>query len=99
VERRIVYPGAIPLDLDILGPQQSTMIALGYLLQAAFGSTTLFDGLACVPTSPPSMSVQVGPGSVISLQTLEATDYGSIAADTADTLVKMGVNRARRRSA
>jgi hypothetical protein len=94
VERRIVYPGSIPLDLDILGPQQSTMIALGYLLQAAFGSTTLFDGLACVPTNPPSMSVQVGPGSVISLQTLEATDYGSIAADTADTLVKMGINRA-----
>lgn len=94
MERRIVYPGSIPLDLDILGPQQSTMIALGYLLQAAFGSTTLFDGLACVPTNPPSMSVQVGPGSVISLQTLEATDYGSVAADTADTLVKMGINRA-----
>jgi hypothetical protein len=93
VKRPIVYPGAIPLDTDVLGTNQNIMEAIGYALQLVLGTTgTVVDGLACGPTTPASMSVVVGPGSISTMETIDATAYGSIAADTADPLVKMGIN-------
>jgi hypothetical protein len=64
LDRQIVYPGAIPLDTDVLNIQRNVMVALGYLAQATLGSAVVVDGLACVPTQPASMSVVVGPGSI-----------------------------------
>lgn len=92
MDRKLVYPGSIPLDADVLAPQQNTMIALGFLMQALVGSNTVFSGLGCIPTTPASLSVQVQPGAVISLQALETTPFGSISSDTTDQLVKMGIN-------
>lgn len=92
MDRTIVYPGSLPQDTDILQPQRNAMIALGFLAQAAFGTTTVCDGLACTPTSPASMSVNVGPGSIIQNSVVDQNTYGSLAADTADALVKCGVN-------
>jgi hypothetical protein len=92
VDRIIVYPGAIPLDTDILSTNRNAMIALGYLAQAVLGTTTLVDGLACNPTSPATMSVTVGPGSIFQMSSIDNTAYGSIAADTTDPLYKHGIN-------
>jgi hypothetical protein len=92
MDRNIVYPGAIPLDTDNLSPQRSAMVALGFMIQAALGTNTVVDGLACTQTTVASMSVQVGPGSITSLTTVDATAFGSLSADTTDPLVKMGVN-------
>ncbi len=90
-DRVTVYPGAIPLDTDSLSIQRNAMVALGYAMQAAFGTGTVADGLACTPTSPASMVVNVGQGSIIALETIDATVWGSLAADT-NPLVKIGVN-------
>lgn len=92
MDRDIVYPGALPLDTDILNLNRRAMIALGYLAQMAVGSTTVVDGLSCTPTSPATLTVNVGPGSILSLETVDSTAYGSLPADTADPLVKMGIN-------
>jgi hypothetical protein len=92
VDRIIVYGAAIPEDYDVLNVERNAMIALGFLMQATFGSSTLADGLACAPTLVPSMSVGVGPGSVMTLLTVDSSAFGSLAADTADALVKMGIN-------
>src|ERR1700761_5202146 len=92
MDRNIVYPGAIPLDTDILSLNRNTMIALGFLMRATLGTGTVADGLACSPTVPASMSVQVMPGSLTQLSVVDATPFGSLAADTADPLVKMGIN-------
>ena len=62
MDRNIVYPGSIPLDTDLLSLNRNTMIALGCLAQAVLGSDPFVDGLACIPSSPPSMTVTVGPG-------------------------------------
>ena len=94
MDRNIVYPGAIPLDTDILSINQNTMIALGYLIRAAFGQSVVVDGLSCLPTVPGSMSVQVGPGSVIQLDDVETQPFGSLPARTSEPLVKMGINTA-----
>ena len=92
MDRQIVYPGSIPLDTDLLNVQRSVMIALGYLAQATLGTGTVVDGLACVPTSPASMSVIVGPGSITQLTAVDANGFGSLGADAIDPLLKMGVN-------
>jgi hypothetical protein len=91
-DRVLVYPGSIPLDTDLLQTEQNTMIALGYALQAAYGSNTVFVGLACQPTSPASMSITIGPGAVISPSVIETTAFGSLPSDTTDPLVKCGIN-------
>lgn len=94
MDKRPVYPGAIPLDLDWLQPQRNAEIALGFLMQAAFGTNTLFDGLAVTQQSVPNMTVQVGPGAIIFATTVDTltSGFGSLPVDNADALVKIGIN-------
>ncbi|WP_435018508.1 gp53-like domain-containing protein [Tundrisphaera sp. TA3] len=91
VDRRIIYPGSIPLDTDQLQQSQDTMVALGYLAQAILGVSTFVDGLACIPTTPASLGVLVTTGSIYALQNLESSSYGSLAADTTHQIVKQGI--------
>jgi len=81
MDRQIVYPGAIPLDTDLLNLQRNVMVALGALTSATLGSSVVADGLACTPTSPASMSVTVAAGSVTSLSVIDGAAYGSLPAN------------------
>jgi hypothetical protein len=92
MDRSLVYPGSIPLDTDLLNTNRNAMTALGYLAQAVLGTNTLVDGLSCAPTTPASLTVTVGPGSITTLSVVDTLAYGSLPADTADPLVKMGIN-------
>ena len=92
MDRNIVYPGSIPLDTDLLSVNRNTMIGLGFLAQAILGTSVVADGLHCQPTTPASMSVTVGPGSITQLGSVDILDYGSIVADQTDKIVKMGIN-------
>ena len=94
MDRNIVYPGAIPLDTDLLTINRNALVAFGYLMQATLGSNTVVDGLACQPTTPASLSVTVGPGSITTLTTIDPLAYGSLPADNTDPLIKMGINTA-----
>ncbi len=91
MDRMIVYPGAIPLDSDLLNVQRGTMKALGFLAQACLGRGPLVDGLACQPTVPASLQVTVGPGSILVDSQVDGSPYGTLADDTSN-LVKMGIN-------
>jgi hypothetical protein len=92
MDRQIVYPASIPLDTDFLTQNRSAMVAVGSLAQAVLGTATIVDGLACQPTSPASLSVTVRPGSITQLGPVDSLAYGSLAADTTDQIVKMGIN-------
>ncbi len=92
MDRQIVFPGSIPLDTDILSIQRNAMVALGYLAQATLGGAPLVDGLVCSPTVPASLTVTVGPGSITVPATIDPLAFGSLAADSADPLIKMGIN-------
>jgi hypothetical protein len=92
MDRNIVYPGSIPLDTDLLTVNRNAMIALGYLAQAVLGTGTVVDGLACTPTSPASMTITAGPGSISQLSVIDMLPYGSLPADTTDPLLKIGIN-------
>jgi hypothetical protein len=94
MDRSIVYPGSIPLDTDLLNTNRNAMVALGALIQMVLGQSSVIDGLSVGPTAPASMSITVGPGSITQLMTVDASAYGSLAADVADQMMKMGVNLA-----
>ena len=94
LHRQIVLPGQLPLDTDLLNTNKNVMIALGALAQSLFGTNTLASGLGVTPTTPASLIVNVAPGSVYALSQVDAVAYGSIPADTADTIVKQGIQLA-----
>jgi hypothetical protein len=90
MKRQIVYPGAIPLETDVLNTNKNAMIALGHVLQDVLGTSTLFSGLGCVPTTPAGMTVNVNPGRAYSYQATDSGAYSSLAAD-AHLIVKQGI--------
>ena len=92
MDRNIVYPGSIPLDTDLLTVNRNAMIGIGFLAQAVLGTSTVVDGLICQPTNPSSLNIVVGPGSMTQFGMVDVAAYGSIPADTADLVVKMGIN-------
>jgi len=91
MDRQIVYPGSIPLDTDVLTVQRNVMVALGYLAQATLGTATIADGLACTPTSPASLTINIGPGSITQFGVVDTTGFGSLPA-LSDPLLRIGVN-------
>ncbi|HEY0183256.1 MAG TPA: hypothetical protein VGC09_10660 [Rhodopila sp.] len=92
MDRNIVYPGSIPLDTDILSANRNMMIGLGFLMRAVLGTNTIADGLPCGPTSPASLNIVVGPGSIAQLSPVDILAYGSLPANANDLTMKMGIN-------
>lgn len=90
MRRQTVYPGAIPLETDLLSTNKNAMIAIGHVLQDMIGVSTMFSGLGCVPTSPAGMTVNVNPGRAYSYQATDSGAYSSLAAD-AHQIVKQGI--------
>ena len=94
MDRQIVYPGQIPLETDLLHAQKDTLIGLAMACQAVLGTATVVDGLACAPTNPASLSVTIGSGSLYAVEPVDASAYGSLPADTTDSIVKQGIQLA-----
>lgn len=90
-DRAIVYAGSIPQDKDVLLTNQYAMLGLGYLALDLLGSSTIASGLACTPTAPASLNVQIAPGRLYSQQNVDNTAYGSLGADTTHQILKQGI--------
>ncbi len=76
MDRNIVM-ASIPLDTDILHPNRNAMVGIAALTAATLGSNMVVDGLACTPSAPASLTVNVAPGSITQLSTVDATAFGS----------------------
>lgn len=76
MDRRTIYRDEIPFETDILGVEQFVHEGLGLLIRDLCGDTMQVGGFPCVPTAPPSMNVEVGPGRVYKLEPLESTTWG-----------------------
>lgn len=90
VDRVITYDVAIPQATDVLQTNKMGMVGLAFLSRALLGSATAVHGLACAPTSPASLSVTIGPGSIYSLDEVDASAYGDLGTDT-NTILKQGI--------
>jgi hypothetical protein len=97
MDRIIVYPGAIPLETDILNTNRFAMNAFGKLAKAVFGGNTALFDFPASATVPATLSVNIGAGQIYSLQPVDATAYSSLPADTVDTLVKQGLQWSTKR--
>ncbi|MDK4804956.1 MAG: hypothetical protein OC190_00235 [Novosphingobium aromaticivorans] len=91
MDRKIVWPGQVPLETDLLGTNRNVMVALGRLAQDILGTSTLVSGLSATPTTPASLSVRIGPGAIYSLQPVDGTAYSSLPANTSDYVLKQGI--------
>ena len=90
MDRQIVYPGAVPLDTDLMLQSRHAMIGLGYLAKMIIGDGGCYaDGFACAPGQ--GLSVVIGPGSLSYPTVVDAGFVGSLPPD-GDPLVKLGVN-------
>jgi hypothetical protein len=93
MDRQIIYPGAVPLETDLLNTNRNTMTAIAKLCAAIFGASgTVVNGLAVTQTGVASMQVQVAPGEIYQLANLDATAYSSLAADTTHQITKQGIS-------
>lgn len=91
LDRQIIYPGQIPQDTDLLLTNKNAMVGLAKLAAAALGVNGVVNGLQVVPTGPASLNVNVNPGEIYMLENIDATSYGSIAADTTHQVLKQGI--------
>jgi len=91
MDRNIVYPGSIPLDTDMLSLNRNVMIAIGTLARAILGGASVVNGLVCSPAAS-GLAVQIGPGIITALEPVDELPYGSLPADTADNIIKVGIN-------
>ena len=91
MDRVQVFPGAIPLETDLLNTNKNTMVGLAKLAAAMLGTSTQVNGLSVIPTGPASLQVNVTPGEIYQLVNLDGTAYSSLAADTTHQIVKQGI--------
>jgi hypothetical protein len=91
MDRVTIYSQEIPRSADFLQGEQSAMVALAKLSDMVLGTSTMVDGLTCVPNSPAALNVLLNPGQIYSLANLEATTWSAINADTTHQILKQGV--------
>lgn len=92
MHRQTVYPGQILPETTLLNMTKDSMIGMAKLAAAVLGTNTLVNGLACGPTAPASMQVQVAAGEIYSLQNVDGTAFSSLAADTTHQILKQGLS-------
>lgn len=92
MDRVIIYPGAVPLETDLLSAERFVMTAIAKTHAAMFGTASaMVNGLSTVPTIAASLNVWVNPGEIYSLQNLDTAAFSSLAADTTHQIVKQGI--------
>lgn len=82
MDRRTLYFGQAFQDVDFLTGERYGYEALGLLALDLLGAATLVAGMACSPSSPAALTVQIAPGRIYAVQTLEATLWGGIGSPT-----------------
>ncbi|WP_369788054.1 phage tail protein [Rouxiella sp. WC2420] len=91
MDRQIVYPGAIPLETDLLNTNKYALIGLAKLSSSIMGASTYFRGLECTPSDSAAMTIDIAKGEIYSLQNIDGTAYSSINADTTNSILKQGI--------
>ncbi|MHA3052540.1 hypothetical protein [Acinetobacter sp. ANC 4640] len=92
MDRQIVYPGAIPLETDLLNTNKNAMMALAKLSAAMLGTNTVVNGFAVTAQSPAAMAVNVSAGEIYMTANVDTTAYSSIALDTSHQITKQGIS-------
>ncbi|WP_182057131.1 hypothetical protein [Pantoea sp. ME81] len=95
MDRKIVYPGQIPLETDLLLTNKFAMIGIARLAEAILGSSTFLYGLECQPCRHKSLSVHISEGQIYSLEDIDRTSFSTLGADTDSKILKQGFAKAQ----
>lgn len=88
MDREFVYTGAIGQTTEILGAQVNAMAGVGKLAEALLGATTgAAAGLHCIPSSPGALTVQLLPGQLYAMETVDSVAF-SDAGTNSNPLIK-----------
>jgi hypothetical protein len=90
LDRVIVYTTELPRSVDFLTAEKNKLYAQGYQNAAMLGTGTNVAGLVAAPTSPASLQITVGTGSIYESETVDATAYSTLGTDP-NTVVKQGI--------
>lgn len=91
MDRQAFQTGQLIPNGQLLGMEKSKLVALGYALEAVMGAGgTVVSGLACTPTTSPSLSVVVGRGSIMTTTAIDGVAYSDLGTDTNAT-IKQGI--------
>jgi hypothetical protein len=101
MDRVTDYHLEVPFQADFLNIGRFAYEGFGLFAMDLLGTSTLVAGLACTPTSPASLAVNVGPGRIYINQNLEPTAWGAFGGSggfTPDTnsdhnILKQGIVR------
>lgn len=91
MRRILAYVGEQVYEWGQSAPDQNTMTAIAKVCAAMLGTNVIVNGLACGPTSPATMTVQIGAGEMYQLEQLEATTAGTLPPVTNYSIVKQGI--------
>ncbi|MBK0099600.1 hypothetical protein IBT49_26775 [Erwinia sp. S63] len=89
MDRKIVYPGQIPLETDLLLTNKFAMEGLARLSEVLLGSRTCLYGLECSIDVVAPFTIHVSEGQIYQLDKADRTRFSSIDADSRD-IVKQG---------
>jgi hypothetical protein len=92
MDRQLTYDGQVPQTTDLLNTNKNVLLGLGYFMQDMLGVSTLVAALPCTPTAPASLNVNVGPGRIYALETVDSVAYSDLGTDTVDSVIKQGIN-------
>ncbi|QDH16775.1 glycine-rich domain-containing protein [Swingsia samuiensis] len=78
MDRAIVYPGAIPVDTDLLRIGKYTKAGIGALADMVYGPGSIAaSGLTCTPSST-DLSVMIGAGTITAPSVMDVNTFGGI---------------------
>lgn len=98
-DRTIAYTNELLRSQDFLQAQKDTLYAVAYLSQMVLGvpgptdiipGNAWLDGFVCAPTSPASLQVTIGSGSLYEMEVVDAAPYGVLSTDS-HTVLKQGI--------
>lgn len=92
MSRVIYYSNSILTAEQLSQSEVYTMLDLGFVFQAAMGSAnTAVTGLACTPTSTPSLSVQIDYGALFKQNSIDVIDFGPLSPNS-NAIVKIAIH-------
>ncbi|MGH6821951.1 MAG: hypothetical protein ACREC4_00415 [Methylocella sp.] len=91
MHRTIVYADQIPLDIDFLRTQRNAMVGIGEIARSSIGQNVAVSGMACIPNSPPTLVLNIQPGSIYQVAVIDQTSYGSLDAVLTQTTMLQGL--------
>lgn len=95
MDRKIVYPGQIPLETDLLLTNKFALTGMARLAEVMLGSNTCLYGFECRPGQGKPLSVHVSEGQIYHREETDRTSFSTLGSDNETKILKQGYSQAQ----